>query len=101
MLPVIALNLLQSIGLLATTATNLATQCVSGLEATERGPELVEQGLMLATALAPEAGYDKAAEIAKQAYKEEKTIREVAREQTDLSEEDLDELLDARKMTER
>ena len=101
MLPVIALNLLQSIGLLATTTTNLAAQCVSGLEATERGPELVEQGLMLATALAPEVGYDKATEIAKQAYKEEKTIREVAREQTDLSEEDLDDLLDARKMTER
>ncbi len=101
MLPVIALNLLQSIGLLATTSANLAAQCVNGLEATERGPELVEQGLMLATALAPEVGYDKAAEIAKQAYKEDRTIREVAREQTDLSEEDLDELLDARKMTER
>ncbi|MDP8940888.1 MAG: class II fumarate hydratase [Actinomycetota bacterium] len=101
MLPVIALNLLQSIGLLATTSANLAAQCVNGLEATERGPELVEQGLMLATALAPEVGYDKAAEIAKQAYKEDRTIREVARQQTDLSEEDLDELLDARKMTER
>ena len=100
MLPVIALNLLQSIGLLATTSTNLAAQCVSDLEATERGPELVENGLMLATALAPEVGYDKAADIAKTAYKEDKTIREVAREQTDLSEEKLDELLDARKMTE-
>ena len=101
MLPVIALNLLQSIGLLATTATNLAAQCVNGLEATERGPELVENGLMLATALAPEVGYDKATDIAKQAYKEDSTIREVAREQTDLSEEDLDGLLDAKKMTER
>ncbi|MDQ4106002.1 MAG: class II fumarate hydratase [Actinomycetota bacterium] len=101
MLPVIALNLLQSIGLLATTSANLAAQCVEGLQATERGPELVERGLMLATALAPEVGYDKAAEIAKQAYKEDRTIREVAREQTDLSEEDLDRLLDARKMTER
>ncbi len=99
MLPVIALNLLQSIGLLATTSANLAAQCVSGLQATERGPELVERGLMLATALAPEVGYDKATEIAKQAYKEDRTIREVAREQTDLSEEELDELLDARKMT--
>jgi fumarate hydratase class II len=56
---------------------------------------------MLATALAPQVGYDKATEIAKQAYKEDRTIREVAREQTDLSEEELDELLDARKMTER
>lgn len=100
MLPVIALNLLQSIGLLATTTTNLAAQCVSGLEATDRGPALVENGLMLATALAPEVGYDKAAEIAKQAYKEDRTIREVAREQTDLSEEELDDLLDARKMAE-
>ena len=56
-------------------------------------------GLMLATALAPVVGYDKAAEISKEAYKTGKTIREVARESTDLSEEDLDRLLDARKMT--
>ncbi len=44
-------------------------------------------------------GYDKAAEIAKAAYKTGKTIREIAREETDLSEEELDGLLDARKMT--
>ncbi|MGI9048336.1 MAG: class II fumarate hydratase [Rubrobacteraceae bacterium] len=100
MLPVLAYNLLQSIEILGTASANLADQCVDGIEATDRGPALVEQGLMLATALAPEVGYDKAAEIAKQAYKEEKTIRELAREQTDLSEEDLDKLLDARKMTE-
>ena len=101
MLPVLAYNLLQSIEILGSASANLADQCVSGIEATDRGPALVEQGLMLATALAPEIGYDKAAEIAKQAYKEEKTIRELAREQTDLSDEDLDRLLDARKMTER
>jgi fumarate hydratase class II len=100
MLPLIAYNLLQSIELLANAAENLTDQCVAGIEATERGPELVEQGLMLATALAPVVGYDKAAEISKAAYKTGRTIREVAREQTDLSEEKLDELLDARKMTE-
>ena len=100
MLPILAYNLLQSIEILGTASANLADQCVSGIEATDRGPALVEQGLMLATALAPEVGYDKAAEIAKQAYKEDRTIRELAREQTDLSEEDLDKLLDARKMTE-
>ncbi len=100
MLPVLAYNLLQSIEILGSASANLADQCVSGIEATDRGPALVEQGLMLATALAPEVGYDKAAEIAKQAYKEDRTIRELAREQTDLSEEDLDKLLDARKMTE-
>jgi len=99
MLPLIAYNLLQSIDLLANAAENLTDQCVSGIEATERGPELVEQGLMLATALAPVVGYDKAAEISKAAYKSGKTIREIAREKTDLSEEELDELLDARKMT--
>jgi fumarate hydratase, class II len=99
MLPLIAYNLLQSIELLANAAENLTDQCVIGIEATERGPELVEQGLMLATALAPVVGYDKAAEISKAAYKSGRTIREVARENTDLSEEELDRLLDARKMT--
>jgi len=99
MLPLIAYNLLQSVEILGNAAANLADQTVTGLEATERGPELVENGLMLATALAPEAGYDKAAEIAKQAFKTGKTIREVAREETNLSEEDLDEALDAKKMT--
>jgi fumarate hydratase class II len=100
MLPLIAYNLLQSIELLSNAAENLTDQSVSGIEATERGPELVEQGLMLATALAPVIGYDKAAEISKSAYKSGRTIREVAREETDLSEDELDELLDARHMTE-
>jgi fumarate hydratase, class II len=100
MLPLIAYNLLQSIDLLANASENLTDQCVIGIEATERGPELVEQGLMLATALAPVIGYDKAAEISKAAYKTGRTIREVARENTELSEEQLDDLLDARKMTE-
>jgi fumarate hydratase, class II len=99
MLPLIAYNLLQSIDILGSAAGNLADQTVAGLEATERGPELVEKGLMLATALAPEVGYDKAAEISKEAFKTGQTIREVAREQTDLSEEELDEVLDAKKMT--
>jgi fumarate hydratase, class II len=100
MLPLIAYNLLQSIELLANAAENLTDQCVVGIQATERGPELVEKGLMLATALAPTIGYDRAAEISKEAYKTGRTIREVARERTDLSEEELDNLLDARKMTE-
>lgn len=99
MLPVIAYNLVQSIEILGSASANLADQTVIGLKATDRGPALVEQGLMLATALAPVVGYDKAAEISKEAYKTGQTIREVAREKTDLSEEELDELLDARKMT--
>ena len=99
MLPVIAYNLLQSIEILGAAAANLAAQAIAGMQATERGPELVERGLMLATALAPKVGYDRAAEIAKQAYNTGKTIREVAREETDLSGEELDEALDAKKMT--
>jgi fumarate hydratase class II len=99
MLPVIAHNLLQSIELLASTADNFTDQLVVGLKATDRGPALVEQGLMLATALAPEIGYDKAADLSKEAYKTGKTIREVARERTDLSDDELDRLLNARKMT--
>ena len=99
MLPVIAHNLLQSIELLASTADNFTDQLVVGLRATDRGPALVEQGLMLATALAPEIGYDRAADLSKEAYKTGKTIREIARERTELSEEQLDDLLDARKMT--
>jgi len=99
MLPVLAHNLLQSTALLAATADNLTDQCVAGLQATDRGPELVENGLMLATALAPVVGYDNAADISKEAYKSNRTIREVAREKTDLSEEQLDETLDAKKMT--
>ena len=100
MLPVIAYNLIQSIEILGSASANLADQTVVGLEATGRGPALVEQGLMLATALAPVVGYDKAAEISKEAYKAGKTIREVARDKTNLTEVELDRLLDARKMTE-
>ena len=61
---------------------------------------MVERGLMLATALAPEIGYDAAADLAKAAFKEGRTIRELARERTGLSEAVLAELLDPAKMTE-
>ena len=97
--PLIAYNLLQSIEILGNAASNFTDQCVEGLQATERAPEMVERSLMLATALAPEVGYDKATEVAKEAYENDSTIREVAREQTDLSDEDLDKVLDAHKMT--
>ncbi|MGI8825003.1 MAG: class II fumarate hydratase [Chloroflexota bacterium] len=100
MMPVIAYNLLQSIHLLAAGAHNLADQCIRGIEATDRGPEMVEKGLMLATALAPEIGYERAAELAKEAAKTGRTIREVARESTDLSDEQLDRILNPEAMTE-
>jgi fumarate hydratase class II len=99
MLPITAVSLLESIDLLAASARNLATRTVSGLAATSRGPELVEQGLMLATALAPIIGYDEAAKLAKEALRSGRTIRELALEQG-LSAEDLDRLLDPASMTE-
>jgi fumarate hydratase class II len=100
MMPVVAYDLLESIRLLANSARNLATQCVDGIEATERGPALVEQGLMTTTALAPRIGYDAAGAIAKEAHRSGRTVREVAREKTNLSDAELDELLDPERMTE-
>jgi len=97
--PLIAYNLLQSIEILGNAASNFTDQCVEGLRATERAPEMVERSLMLTTALAPEVGYDKATEISKEAFENDRTIREVASEQTDLSDEELDNVLDAHEMT--
>ena len=100
MMPVAAHNILQSISLLATSANNFTEQCVTGIEATSVGPEMLEKGLMLGTGLAPEIGYDAAAAIAKEAAATGKTIREVAKEKTSLSDADLNRLLDPQAMTE-
>ena len=99
MMPVSAYNLLQSIGLLASVTRNFTEQCIKGIKATTKGPEMVERGLAISTALAPIIGYDEAASISKEAYKTGKTIREVARERTNLSEEELDRILDPASMT--
>jgi fumarate hydratase, class II len=99
MLPVTAVALLESIELLAAAAANFSRRTIDGLVATERGPALVEQGLMLATALAPVIGYDAAAALAKEALKSGRTIRELGSERG-LSDEDLDRLLDPAAMTE-
>jgi fumarate hydratase class II len=99
MLPVTAVALLESIGLLAAAARNFADRAVTGLTATDRGPALVEQGLMLATALAPEIGYDAAAALAKEAFKTGRTIRELAVERG-IAPDRLDQLLDPAAMTE-
>jgi fumarate hydratase class II len=99
MLPVTAVALLESIELLAAAAANLSRRTIDGLVATERGPALVEQGLMLATALAPVIGYDEAARLAKEAFKSGRTIRELALERG-MAADDLDRLLDPAAMTE-
>jgi fumarate hydratase class II len=99
-MPLAAYNLLQAIGLLAAAADNFSERCVKGLRATERGPQTVERTLAIATALAPVIGYDAAAAIANEAAASGRTVREVAREKTGLSEDDLDRILDPSVMTE-
>ena len=99
MMPVAAVSLLESISLLAASARNFATRAIDGLQATDRGPHLVEQGLMLATALAPVIGYDEAAKLAKEALRTGRTIRELAVERG-IAADRLDEILDPARMTE-
>jgi fumarate hydratase class II len=101
MMPIMAYALLQSTSLLANASTVLAGKCVDGIVANEeRITELLEGNLSLATALAPSIGYDAAASIAKDAFKEGKTAREVARERGVLPEAELEKVLDAKAMTE-
>ncbi|HXZ06184.1 MAG TPA: class II fumarate hydratase [Ktedonobacteraceae bacterium] len=99
MMPVSSYNLLQSINLLASASRNFTKQCIKGIKATTKGPEMVERGLAICTALAPVIGYDAAAAISKEAYRTGKTVRDVAREKTDLSEEELERILDPASMT--
>jgi len=95
MMPLIAYNILQSIHLLASASVAFADKSIKGVSANkEKCESNLEKSLSLATALVPETGYDKAAELAKQAYKEGKTIREIVKEKKVLSSEKVDTLLD-------
>ncbi len=98
--PVAAYHLHQATTLLASATANFDAQCLRGIQATAHGPAMVEQGLMLATGLTPAIGYDAAAQIAKEGAATGKTVREIAKERTELSEEKLDSLLDPARMTE-
>jgi fumarate hydratase class II len=100
MLPVVAHNLLESINILGNATRNLADKSVSRLSVNKkRIAEMVGRNPVLVTALNPLIGYDKAAKIAKKAFAEERPVKEVAREMTDLSDEELDQALDPIKMT--
>ena len=95
MLPVVAHNLLQSIDILANASTCLANSAISGFTVNEdKISEALTKNPILVTALNPVIGYEKGALIAKKAYAEGRPIKDVAREETDLTDDELDRLLD-------
>jgi fumarate hydratase class II len=99
-MPVMANAMLESVSLLHAGCDMFVEKCIQGLEPNrERCAELIEGSLAMCTSLAPELGYDKAAEIAKIAYETGKTVREIAVEQSGLDAAKLDQLLDPMKMT--
>lgn len=100
MLPVIAYNLLQSIEILANIARALADSAIAGFTVNSANlTEALDKNPILVTALNMVIGYEKGAAIAKQAYKEGRPIRDVAKENTDLSDADLARLLDPAALT--
>jgi fumarate hydratase class II len=100
MLPVIAYNLIQSVTLLGNAARVLADKAVAGFEVkADAMLDLVDKNPIMVTVLNPIIGYEKGAAIAKKAYKEGRRLKDVALEDTDLSAEELEKLLDAKEMT--
>jgi len=100
MLPVVALNLLQSLEILASVSRLLADSAISGFKVrTENINKALERNPILVTALNPVIGYELGAATAKQAYKQGRPIKEVALETTNLSAAELDRLLDPLEIT--
>ncbi len=99
MIPLMARNVIESERLLATVSRVFVDRCLDGTEATDQGPLLVERSLMQVTALVPEIGYERSAELAKRAHKEGLTLREAALADG-VDEAVLDRVLDYRRMTE-
>ncbi len=98
--PLIIHNFLQSVRLLADGCVSFEEFCVRGIEAREKKiDEHLQHSLMLVTALNPHIGYDKAAQIAKKAHKEDKTLKEAALELGFLTREQFDEWVKPEKMT--
>jgi fumarate hydratase, class II len=101
MLPVVALNLLQSIELLANACTCLADKAVAGFTVNvENINRALHRNPILVTALNPVIGYELGAAVAKKAYAEGRPVKDVAREMTELTDEELDRLLDPAALTE-
>ena len=100
MMPMMGQTLLESITLLAGATRAFTANCIDDLEPNpEKCESYVEQSLSMCTSLNPHIGYEKAAALAKEAFKSGKTIRELCREQSILPEETLREALDPMSMT--
>src|SRR5487761_120219 len=100
MMPSAAWNILESIKIASNASRVFAKLCVEGITANESVlKHYAEMSSALATALSPKIGYEKASEIAKKAVATKRSIRELAEEMTSLSKEELDSLLDVKKMT--
>ena len=101
MLPVVTHNLLQSIEILSTVSVCLADKAIAGFTVnTDNINRALDRNPILVTALNPVIGYEKGAAVAKKAYKEGRPLKDVAREMTDLTDEELDRLLDPASLTE-
>ncbi|HUQ18041.1 MAG TPA: aspartate ammonia-lyase [Gemmatimonadaceae bacterium] len=101
MMPVIAYNVLLSMKILTNAALTLESKCVQGIEANrEQCAYWVERSAALATALAPQIGYARAADLSKQSVKENVLIRDLVKREHVLPDDQIDEVLDLRKMTE-
>jgi len=101
MMPVIAHNVFFSMLILTNATTALAERCVAGIAANkEQCAFWVERSAALATALAPQIGYARAAELSKRSVKENTLIRDLVRREGVLPEQDIDKVLDLRRMTE-
>ena len=99
MLPVMAHNVLESIEILTTGIKTFTTKCIVGLEANSKHMlDNVEKNPILVTALVPKLGYDVAAEIAKEAMENNKTIKEIVLSRELMSEKELDKVLDISKL---
>jgi fumarate hydratase class II len=101
MLPVVTYNLLQSIELLANASNCLADKAIAGFTVnTDNINRALGRNPILVTALNPVIGYEKGAAVAKEAYKQGRPVKDVAREMTDLTDDELDRLLDPAGLTE-
>ena len=101
MLPVIGYNLCQSVALLAAASRVLAEKAIAGFTVNEEHiASLVGRNPILVTALNPVIGYEMGAKIAKKAYAEKRSLKDVALELTDLTGDELDRLLDPYQLTE-